>query len=291
VKRFFLGAAVALWLGLGGFCSTANAEIIYANNATFGPIYLQTIDMNLTTGKGTTIATYNPPEGANLNGRGAVVVGNTFYWTSASNNNVYAFDIKNQKSMGIQFSVAGASALSTIAYDGTNFWISDYSGSNKAFLYTPTGTLLKTITLSLATPFYDGLEYAILGGQARLIANEGDAQGPYDLYDTTGKLLKAGFIVPKNLQSTGIAYDGTNFFVSSIFANQLEEFDSNGNYIQTIQLDTTSPQNHLIEDLSFDYTLVLPPPSVPEPASLTLFGIGIAGIVAYGKRRRKIAVA
>lgn len=27
---------------------------------------------------------------------------------------------------------SGASALSTIAYDGTNFWIGDYSGTNHA---------------------------------------------------------------------------------------------------------------------------------------------------------------
>jgi hypothetical protein len=298
VKRLFLGAALALWLGMGSFCSTACAEIIFANNATFGPIYLQEIDLNLKTGKGTTVLTINPPEGASLNGRGAVVVNNIFYWTTASNNNVYAYDLTNNKTLGKQFSVAGAGALSTIAYDGTNFWISDYTGSNKAFLYTPTGTLLNTITLKNAGAFYDGLEYAILGGQTRLIANRGDATGPYDLYDTSGNLITSKFIDTSKGSSggasTGIAYDGTNFFTSTIFGNKIDEWDSSGNFIQTIALDVSAPQNHLIEDLSFDYTNVLPPPNpspVPEPASLTLLGFGVTGLIVYGKRRRRSAVA
>ena len=49
--------------------------------------------------------------------------------------------------------VAGSTGLSTIAFDGTNFWIGDYSGTNQAYYYTPSGTLLKTITLSGCTQF------------------------------------------------------------------------------------------------------------------------------------------
>ena len=83
--------------------------------------------------------------------------------------------------LGPAFTVAGATAQSTMAYDGNNFWIGDYSGTNQAFLYSPSGTLIKTVSLANCTSFCDGLEYAILGGQARLISNRGDATGPYDV--------------------------------------------------------------------------------------------------------------
>ncbi len=83
-----------------------------------------------------------------------------------------------------------------MAFDGTNFWIGDYSGTNHAYLYSPTGTLLKTISLSNCTGDCDGLEYVVLNGQSRLIENRGDAVGPYDLYDTNGNLIQADFIDP-----------------------------------------------------------------------------------------------
>jgi sugar lactone lactonase YvrE len=94
-----------------------------------------------------------------INGRGIVNVGNILYYTDANDNHVYAYNFATHTDLGTAFTVAAASALSTIAYDGTNFWIGDYSGTNHAYLYTPTGTLLKTISLANCTGHCDGLEF------------------------------------------------------------------------------------------------------------------------------------
>ncbi len=61
------------------------------------------------------------------NGRGVVVVGNLMYTTNADSNSVYAYNLMTNTNLGVQFTVAGASALSTMAFDGTNF-CGDYSG-------------------------------------------------------------------------------------------------------------------------------------------------------------------
>ena len=155
------------------------------------------------------------------NGRGVVVVGNTLYYTVASSGSVFSYDLASHTNTGTAFTVGGSSGLSNIAYDGTNFWIADYSGTNQAYLYTPTGTLLKTIHLTNCTGYCDGFEYFLdpTTGAPRLISNRSDepAGGIYDVYDTNGNLLTANFITAHNRSAmeTGIAYDGTNFFVSA----------------------------------------------------------------------------
>jgi hypothetical protein len=280
VSPFRLLAYVALFIGT--LCSTpkASADTIYATNAGTN-VFLRLID----TDTGATIREITPASGAGLNGRGAVVVGNTFYWSNAHNANVSAYDLVTDTDLGVQFTVAGASALSAIAYDGTNFWISDYSGTNRAFSYSPTGTLLRTITLPNVIGFYGGLEYAILNGQERLIANRGDPFGPYDLYDLDGNLITDAFI-DAGEPTIGIAFDGTNFYTSAIH-RQIKVWDINGAFIRNIDLDFPFP-GHLIEDLSFGYRDLPPPPpsQVPEPSTLTMM---LGGLLVLLAGRQRIA--
>jgi len=270
-------------LALAGLASTPAVadNFLYGNNASFGAPYIFQIDK--TTGAVT--HTYTGLSGNN--GRGVVVVGNTMYYTAANNNSIYSYNLTTDTDNGSLFTVAGSSGLSTIAYDGTNFWIGDYSGTNHAYLYTPTGTLLKTISLSGCTGFCDGLEYFVLGGQGRLLSNEADGSvDNYDLYDTNGNLLQANYIntAGHTTGTTGIAFDGTNFYTSNIFQGQLNIWSQSGAYVGT---ETLSGGNFLIEDLSADYSQVLPPPPpvVPEPSTLALVGTAMAGLAQMAKRR------
>jgi hypothetical protein len=256
-------------------------SFVYGNNATFNSPYVYKIDK----ATGAIVQTYTNLSGQN--GRGVVIVGNTMYYTAAYSGSVYSYNLATNTDNGVLFSVAGATGLSTIAYDGTNFWIGDYSGTNHAFLYTPTGTLLNTISLANCGGYCDGLEYLAANG-GELISNRDDAGGPYDLYDTSGSLLTASFITPQSECDgpTGIAYDGTYFFVSCIYSGILEQFDASGNYVKTLTLSgAPNGFSPLVEDLSADYQQVLGPPTVPEPSSFLMFGSGLVGLAGVGRDR------
>lgn len=280
-----------------GLSSTSRAgdEFLYANNAGgTGNDAVWQIDVTL--GDKVTNEYSIPGIG---NGRGVIDVNNILYVTTASSGNVYAFNIATN-ALSTVFSVAGTSALASITYDGTNFWIGDYSGSNKAFEYSPTGTLLKTIVLSNCTSFCDGLTFVAQNG-GELLSNRFDGAfglSQYDLYDTNGNLIKADFIDATVLgaqgctNSTGIAWDGTNFFVSCIFG-KVAEFDANGNFIGVTTLNTNGfnngNQGPLIEGMSANFAITIPPTPTPtpEPATLSLLGLGMAAVGLL--RRKKVA--
>jgi len=270
----FLLAAVSLGAG-----SAFGANIVYGNNATNGTDYV--IGFDPATG-----AVSDEFQTRAGNGRGVVVVGTTMYYTLASSGSVYSYNLSTHSDNGALFSVAGTTGLSTMAWDGTNFWIGDYSGTNHAYLYTPTGTLLKTISLADCTGHCDGLEYFVVGGVGRLISNEGDAEIPahYDIYDTNGNLITHNFITT-TFAGTGIAFDGTNFLVSEIFNGKIATYSgATGAFISDVALTgTNSFGSPLIEDLSANYTITLG--GVPEPGSIALVAAGLSGLLFLRRRR------
>lgn len=177
-------------------------------------------------------------------------------------------------------------SMSTIGWGGSHFWTSDYSGSNKAYQIDTSGNVVKTITLSLAGGNSDGMEFF----NGKLIANRGDAIGPYDIYDLDGNLLQANFISP-TVAPTGIAFDGTNFVTSNIFDNSVSFWNgATGAFIRTQTIGLPQPMtgnSRLWEDLSVDYATRPDTGSpVPEPETygMMLMGLGFMGFVA---RRRK----
>jgi hypothetical protein len=208
-------------------------------------------------------------------------VGNTLYWTRVGDGNLYKADATTGASLG---SIAtGQTSLATIAYDGTNFWLGDYSGTNKAYHFNiSTGMVDKTISLANCTGFCDGLEYFQRGGVGYLISNRYDGglggANHYDIYDLNGNLVTPAFITGTDTSgNTGIAYDGTNFFISNIFHNSVSEFNGlTGAFMQTTTLGGPIPSGgRVLEDLSFDYSQVIP---VPAP----LVGRGLPVLLAVG---------
>ncbi len=270
--------AAAVGLLLGG---AANAQqFIYGNSAGSG---MYKIDKTT----GAVVASCPQSKG---NGRGMVVVGNVVYFTVANSGNIYKTNFNTCSDDGIAFAVPGASGLSTIAFDGTNFWIGDYTGTNQAYYVSPTGTLLNTVALSNCTGFCDGLEWF----QGKLISNRGDASSPgnYDVYSTTGTLLTGGFISNTPYSATGIAFDGTNFYVSDIFNQKLQVYNgTTGAFIQTITITGMNLAN-VIEDLSADYSIVIGPPAaavdVPTMTEwgMILMAVLLAGLGIFALRRR-----
>jgi len=246
-------AAVAMLIITGS--SHAAATFIYANSASSQSAQrLYTIDATT----GAVMKTCLLQKG---NGRGIVVVSNLVYYTVADSNNVFKADINTCADLGVAFSVSGASGLSTMAFDGTNFWIGDYSGTNKAYYYSTTGTLLKTVALANCAGHCDGLEFF----NGKLISNRGDSIPPYDIYDTSGTLVTPAFITAA-FSATGIAFDGNDFFVSDIFGQKLQVYNgSTGAFVKTVTITGLAPGANEIEDLSVDYSQrpdTQPPPMV-----------------------------
>lgn len=294
-----LGAIAVVMLG--GMAGTANAALqIWENSAgsdmgAFDPI----------TGVETTTLTQNKG-----NGRGIVVVGDTVYYTVANSGNVFKRSASTNADLGIAFTIPGASGLQAISFDGTNFWVGDYSGTTRAYYVSPAGVLLNTITLSPTVTriegFYDGLEFF----NGKLIANRYDGGfaraggNQYDIYNLDGSLFQAAFINTNGHgNGTGIAFDGTDFFVSDIFNNRITQWSgTTGAFIQGIVLQGS---HGAIEDLSVDFagrsdTCGQPGQpactggggggsGVPEPSTLMLLGSGLVGLagVTWRRSRRK----
>ncbi len=256
----------------------AAAQFIYANSscllATDQRLY------KIDTSTGAVVNTCLMQKG---NGRGIVVVGNLAYYTVANSHNVYKADINTCADLGIAFSVAGASGLSTMAFDGTNFWIGDYSGTDHAYYYSPTGTLIRTVSLANCAGSCDGLEYF----SGKLISNRGDLVPPYDVYDTNGVLLTPMFIAPST-GTTGIAFDGTNFFVSEILSQNLQVYDgTTGAFIRSVAVTGLAPAANLIEDVSFDYAQRPDIVSVPllDWRGLLALSVALAATALFALRR------
>ena len=103
-------------------------------------------------------------------------------------------------------------------------------------------------------------------------------------------MLTSALITGHNTSgNTGIAFDGTFYYIANIFANTISVYDASGNWLHDITLQTGG-NTIAVEDLSVNYAEVLPPNPVPLPAALPLFATGLGALGLLGWRRKRKAV-
>lgn len=276
--------AVLALIALLGVLRPAHTGVLYTNNA--GVPLVQSFD----TTTGAMIFSFT---GSGDNGRGVATLGDEVYTSDADTGFVGRFDRATGVSLG-GFTVAAAQGISALSFDGNNFWVGDYGGSNNAFYVSPTGAVLKTIALSESEGFYDGLEFF----NGKLIANAfgGGLEGgnQYSIYNTDGVLLVKDFIdTTGHGNGSGIAFDGTNFYISDIFNGRATIWSGvDGSFLGELALIGTKD---LVVDLSFDFETrpdtcrvnCGPGGEVPEPGSMALMGLGLVGLLVFRPRRQK----
>jgi hypothetical protein len=216
-------------------------------------------------------------------GRGIAVVGSSIYYSLGGSDTVYLTNTSGAN-LGSAFTVTvpGVIGVQSIASDGKYLYIAADGGatsiSENVYKYDFSGHLIGTVTLlpsgSIVQAGRDGLE--IVGNT--FVANQprGDI-GPYDEFNaTTGTLITPAFLNPGTFGFTGVAFDGTDYYVFDDEADpsQLVVFDALGTFLDRVTLTGLPGPNDqaFLSDLA-----AVVAPAIPEPGPVSVVAAGLFG--------------
>lgn len=276
VKNYF--PAFALIATLTGAVGTANAGPQFWAINQFSTI--EKLDGD----SGAVVDSFAVPVGGG-SAASIAVIGNIGYYTTLGNPVIQRVDMTTHMSLGSTFSIlSGDGYINSITPDAAgHLW---FAGGNSDPLleYDTAGNLLSTH--AFPTPAFAYRDGLLVFGNF-VVANRGDQVGPYDKYSLPGgngplSIVTSNFI-PAGSGSNGISFNGVNFYTSDEQAHKVSKWDINGTFVSIANLDPGSRY----ENWTFASQDIIVDPSVPEPASLALLGIGLMGLVATHRRKQQ----
>jgi hypothetical protein len=290
VARLVLAVGIWLCAALGGLAvpGTAAAGTVYVagSNGDFG-----TIDLN--SGTFTPIGTLGPLNGGASAIFGMGFIGSTLYGLDNNINGASLYTINTTNAATTLVGPArdasgqGYNAVGATTENGTIYGLT-FATSGNNLLYTVNKNtaqvkVIGVVSLTGATGSPDGL--MAFNSSGTLFTDEiGGSEGDL-LYSVNPNTAAATFIGPFGF--------GLQIFAGVFSNGTLYGFDFFGN-IYTINTTNgaltfvASYQNNGLQGAQIDAAALAP---VPEPATITLLGIGMASMAVYGWRRRKAAPA
>ena len=209
-------------------------------------------------------------------GRGIAVVGSNIFYSVDTSGTVFLTN-PGGTDLGTAFNT-GLPGIGSIASDGQFLYLAPTNGTtsvNETVLkYTFGGVLISTITM-VPSGGPEGLlgrtGLEVVG--SNFVANQGDNEGPYDKFDSAGNLLTAAFLNLGEFSFTGVAFDGSIYYVSDEEAQPsvLRLFNAAGGSLGSVTLASCPGPNQQC-DLQ-DLSVVVRP--VPEPSVVVLLCLGI----------------